>query len=274
MARGAAGLVAALLIALASPIATLGSSGPADITAGYNFTYRTGLPELDDAHRWVLQGLKLPNGVCRYKYDLGPSEIPPAGWEIRSIAADVAQCAKLIEEGTPVTLGVSVQEEGTTVRELPTKNVASLDVGASAVTTSSQAAWQKVTWYDPLPFGGLWVNFDVTQINWSYNGSTVSAGSSSGSVGWRWGSGWDVTYSNSFNSYGPGSSFFLGETNSGFDNQAFCWPLQTAYTYYYYNRVWGHPNGTATRSQSSDTVDECVGPFHFDIQSAYGTWQP
>ena len=43
------------------------------------------------------------------------------------------------------------------------------------------------------------------------------------------------------------------------------------YTKYFYNRVWGHPNGTATRSHSADAVNECL-PFGFDLQSAYGNY--
>src|SRR4051794_12749286 len=45
---------------------------------------------------------------------------------------------------------------------------------------------------------------------------------------------------------------------------------KSVYTYDFYNRV-GHGNGTATRSQSSDSVDECVPP-HVRIQSADGQW--
>lgn len=274
MVRRACAVVVALLVGVAAPAAAAGPSPSGDVTAGYDFTFRSGLTPLKDSTRWVLQGQKLAGGACRYNYDFGESEIPAAGWELRSIAADVSRCAKLIEQGTPVRFDPITMDEGTTVTQLLDGDAAGPGSQVAIATASSKAAWQKVTWYDPLPFGGLWVNFDVTQINWSYNGSSVSAGSTSQYVGWRWGSGWGVSYSNMFGSYGSGNSFYLGETNAGFDNQAFCWPLPTTYTYYYWNRVWGQPNGTATINQSSDTVDECVGPFHFDIQTAYGTWQP
>lgn len=33
--------------------------------------------------------------------------------------------------------------------------------------------------------------------------------------------------------------------------------------------LWGHPNGTATWSQSSDSIDECF-PFHTEKVSGYG----
>lgn len=88
-------------------------------------------------------------------------------------------------------------------------------------------------------------------------------------TGWRWGSGWSQLYSGKSGSYGPSNSYYLGNTISGFSNNVFCWPLPTVYTYYYFNKMWGHPNGTATRDQSSDSIDECL-PFHVDIESAYG----
>jgi hypothetical protein len=43
------------------------------------------------------------------------------------------------------------------------------------------------------------------------------------------------------------------------------------YTHYYYVRMWGHNNGTATWSQSSDSVGECL-PLHFDKITAYGAF--
>lgn len=36
---------------------------------------------------------------------------------------------------------------------------------------------------------------------------------------------------------------------------------------------WGHPNGTATRSHSSDTIDECIR-LNVEIYSAYGQYNP
>jgi hypothetical protein len=125
-----------------------------------------------------------------------------------------------------------------------------------------------VTWYDIV---NLWLNYDVTQITWSYNGSSVSAGSVQGFVGWRSGSGWGLVYAHHAGSYGAGNSYYLGNTWSKMGNPIFCPTPPIVYTVYSFNKVWGHPSGTATRSQSSDSIDECL-PFHFDIQSAYGTW--
>jgi hypothetical protein len=35
--------------------------------------------------------------------------------------------------------------------------------------------------------------------------------------------------------------------------------------------MWGHKDGTATRSQSSDSIDECF-MFHWDKITAYGAF--
>jgi hypothetical protein len=70
--------------------------------------------------------------------------------------------------------------------------------------------------------------------------------------------------------WGSGSSSLRSESWSNYSNGVFCWPLPTVYTHYYYDRIWGFPDGHATRAQSSDSVNECL-PFHFDI-SAYGNW--
>ena len=48
-------------------------------------------------------------------------------------------------------------------------------------------------------------------------------------------------------------------------------PGTTVYTYYYYNRVWGHYNGTSTRAESSNSVNECL-PFFPWVQAGYGTY--
>ncbi|MDA8203284.1 MAG: hypothetical protein M0Z49_11095 [Chloroflexi bacterium] len=133
---------------------------------------------------------------------------------------------------------------------------------------STQGAWQRVVWKD---VAGLLVNADLTQINWTYNGSTVSAGSTTGGWFWNTATQWQLGAHSVSNLYGPGSSYYRGHSEAVFSNSYFCRPLPTVYTYYYYNRVWGHPNGTATRSQSSDSIDECL-PLHYDIESAYGQW--
>jgi len=51
-------------------------------------------------------------------------------------------------------------------------------------------------------------------------------------------------------------------------NSWFCQPQPTTWTYYFYVRVYGHANGTATISQSSDTVNDCL-PLHVDVVTGY-----
>lgn len=134
------------------------------------------------------------------------------------------------------------------------------------MTTSSNAAWQEVVWKDL--FGDL-VNLDITQIDWSYNGSTVTSGSVAASFAWRSGTGWIKLYSHKSGYVDSAGAYYFGNTWSGFKNSTFCFMLPTVYTYYYHNKLWGYPNGTAVRSQSSDSIDECA-PLHVEIYSEYG----
>ena len=60
---------------------------------------------------------------------------------------------------------------------------------------------------------------------------------------------------------------FRGQTRSTFKNSFVCSNPPT-YTYYLYNRVYGHKNGTATISQSSQTYDDCL-PLHVFILTGY-----
>ena len=95
----------------------------------------------------------------------------------------------------------------------------------------------------------------------------------SGFVWWNTGTRWQMVYAYHEQFLHSQGDFFRGNTWSKFMNDWFCWPLPTVCTYYYYNRMWGHPDGTATRSQSSDSIDECAR-LHFDVYSAYGQFNP
>lgn len=256
----------ALLTGAASPAATRStddanvSSPTTQVTAGYPVV-RSGLVALTNSRTWVLQGQRLSSGACRYRYPAGAEVIPPTGWIIRSIAIDMALCKKVFEEGVP---GRFQLDDGQVVRA----NVAAATPTGAMALASTKGAWQRVIWRD-LP--GLLTTADMTQINWTYNGSTVSGGTTSTAWQFNTATKWQLTASSGTQLYGPGSSYYRGQTTATFKNSFFCAPLPTVWTYYYYNRVWGHPNGTATRSQSSDSVDECL-PLHVDIESAYGQW--
>ncbi len=114
------------------------------------------------------------------------------------------------------------------------------------------------------------VNQDVTQVHWSYNGSTVSSAYANGYFNWFTFTQWSKISSSLTAAYQSGNTSILGTTTSD-HKSTFCVPLPTTYTHYYYVRMWGHANGTAPWSQSSDSVDECF-PFHWDKITAYGAF--
>jgi hypothetical protein len=239
-----------------------------DATGGYDFTRRPDVAPLLGAREWVLTGTKLANGACRYRYPDVSAVPPESGWAIRSIGVDMDKCAKLMEEGIPTSLPET--PKGGTLVELGGDGLAADTEGEQAAVASTRAAWQKVVWSDLI---NLPVNWDATEIEWTYSGGNVTSGNVSG---WVWGSSathWQIVYAYHEQFLHAQGDFFRGNTWSKFKNDWFCWPLPTVYTYYYYNKMWGHPDGTATRSQSSDSVDECL-ILHFDAYSAYGQFNP
>lgn len=206
---------------------------------------------------WVLQGERLESGVCRYHFADVPAALPGAGWARMSVAVNHSTCRKLMQEGVPADpVAASIAAEVSTKQV----DMAGLDTETAAVT-SRRGAWQRVIWFD---LANIALTSDLTQIYWSYNGSTVSNGTTSGScdthVAW-----WSRDYCYKSDSYPSGA--YLGNTWSKF-RTSFCVGLPTTYTYYYYNKLWGHPNGTATRAESSDSVDECL-PLHSSLFSGY-----
>jgi hypothetical protein len=233
---------------------------------------------LAGARTWVLQGVKLPDGWCRYSYPSQPVEIPAAGWALRSIAIDMRTCRKLMEEGTPTAAPPASDEQFRTIAQTiggdaPTGPSATASSAlASGVTSalavsSTKGAWLFIGYRDPV---NLLLTADVTQINWVYNGSTVSSGTTTGVWKLFTPTNWHLDFKTLTQLFGPGASYYRGQTTSQMSNDI-CPGDTLTYTKYFYNRVWGHPNGTATRDYSSDAVNECL-PFGFDLQSAYGQY--
>lgn len=255
---------------LSLSLVLLASAGWAAVSAGDPGTFdhlREGLAPLRDARTWVLTGKRLASGGCQYRYPTQEMEIPKDGWELRSIAIDTTRCRKLMEEGTPAAFSLDLAG-GTNSSEVlpetaPAATASSDGSVAVLAASSTKSAWQVAVWSD---FLGYPVNHDATEITWTYNGSIVVSGNAAGY--WYKLGGWELLANSVTQGFFSGA--FRGQTTATFRNQGFCFPA-TVYTYYYYNRMWGHANGTATRAQSSDSVNECL-PLHVTVSSAYGKW--
>lgn len=238
--------------------------GPASASAAdpsWQYT-RTGLAPLTNARQWVLVGTKQSSGACRYQYPSGEAAVPASGWTLRTIAIDMIGCRKLFEEGVPTSFSTDAGDGSAQAL------VAGPAAASSMAAVSTKSAWQRVIWRD---LAGLLTTAVMVEITWNYNGSTVSAGSTRGAWQFNTATRWQLTAHTLTDLYGSGSSYYRGQSTATFYNNYFCAPLPAVHTYYYYVRMWGHPNGTSTRDQSSDSVDECL-PLHVDIESAYGTW--
>ncbi len=234
------------------------------VAGGPSWEYsRASVAPLINARQWILQGTKQPNGSCRYTYPAMAGDVPASGWIVRSIAVDAAHCRKLFEEGAPTKFS---RDPDATIETASTGAPAA--AGAVAAAASTKQAWVRVIWRD---FGGVLTNAVMVQTNWTYNGTTVSGGSTNGAWQLNTATKWQLIAKTLTDLYGAGSVFYRGQATATFYNDYFCDPWPPVHTYYYYVRMWGHYNGTATYAQSSDTVDECL-TLHVDIERGYGPW--
>lgn len=267
----------AVRFVLSAAVLALGIAGsPGVLVAGNQhadppaFDYiRAGSPLLVDARQWVLRGVKQSDGSCRYSYPRLEREIPENGWISRSIGINMANCTKLMEEGSPaepLVLEPMTQPGGESLESGESPDNAIPTAPQPLAASSTRGAWQMVSYLDIF---SLTTNRDRTQIYWTYNGSSVLSGNAEGWWWWWTFSGWTlVANSNKTTQKFEADGAFRGQTVAIFRNSQFCAPSPTTYTYIYYNRVWGHANGTATIAQSSDTVNDCL-PLHVDVTSGY-----
>ncbi len=206
---------------------------------------------LTNTRTWILQGTRVSGQACRYAYSSAPKDVPADGWAQITIGVDQSTCRKLMQEGTPTS-----QADLRAAAGLPATNSPS-----GLAPTSSRGAYQIVVFYD---VANIQLTGETTQIHWSYDGTNVSGGSTTKSclTGPSW---WHLSYCTSSDGYVPGS--YLGNSWASFYSD-FCAPLPRTYVYQYYNKVWGHPDGTAAVAQSSDSVDECI-LLHSSVYTGY-----
>jgi hypothetical protein len=260
-------IVTATITLAGAPTSATATAAEQPVT-GFQYL-RVGSPALVDATRWVLQGKKQRDGSCDYQYPSQERELPENGWVLRSIGINTSTCTKLMEEGSPAEpLALSADPAGgtSTSTSLPTLSKSGSDNAQGLAATSTRGAWQLVSWLD---IASLKTSWDHTQIYWTYNGTSVLSGNTAGRWWWLDFTGWRlVAGSNVISQRFESDGAFRGQTKATMRNPTFCAPFPTTYTYYYYNRVYGHANGTATISQSSDSVNDCVA-LHVDIVTAY-----
>ncbi len=253
-------------VALLLPaILLLVSIAPADTQAADGRTYvrqKVQLEPLRGSRTYELRGDPTDYG-CHFEFPALRSAPGSGHWTTRVVGVDMGHCYYLVEEGEPTSPpaplgdGYSSEEVQATERS-PNDPIAAQSVSPSSVCSPhSTAAIQRMRWNDIL---GLEVNSDRTSISWTYNCSTVSNTSASGYWTWLSGTGWSKE-SNSSTKSNPASYYFVGETRSTFKNSFFCAPLPQAWVWYYYNRVYGYSDGTASYTRSTDAYSACAPLF-------------
>ena len=225
---------------------------PASADAGAFVRRPFSLPPLLQARTYVVSGTPL-NGGCVYTYPTVGLPVGMTSIVTRLLAYDPKGCRELLEEGIPTPAALDTGRGLTTLTQTLASPGARGSVGgklAQPVAASVASGYHKVWWYDVI---GLTVNYDQTNISWSYDGSCALNGSASGSWGWDAGNHWRLISNGGTTSLG--CSRYIGDTWSHMQNSQFELCLgATVDTYYDLVRISGWYDGLLTGDRSTYTT--------------------
>jgi hypothetical protein len=236
---------------LVAVVASFG--GPMSTTAHSAFLRQDHAPApLAGATVYVLTGSRLPSGTCKYQYPELHVPRDTVRWEVRAIGIDPTFCRMEVEEGVPEETELAIPEPS--LREVIAKD----DIRQEALAlASSVASGYTTAWYEDG--AGIHVTQDTTYISWSYSGTCVSGGSSSGA--WSWDSLFTLVSHGGTSAYN-GCSYFKGDTWSTMKTISLPCPWTTVWTYYYHIRSYGWKDGSFSANHDDNWAQNgCVFPL-------------
>ncbi|HET8569259.1 MAG TPA: hypothetical protein VFM93_09765 [Candidatus Limnocylindria bacterium] len=215
------------------------------------FVYRPfSLPALENMRTYIVSGARVGAG-CAYTYptlELRPGRTAIAA---RLLAYDAKGCRELLEEGVPTAAALDTGTHlSTLTQSISTAPRIAGGKLAMPLATSVASGYHRVWWYDII---GLTVNYDQTNISWSYDGSCALNGSASGNWGWDSGNWWRLISNGGTTSLG--CSRYIGDTWSHMQNSQFegCFGAVVD-TYYDLVRASGWYDGLLTGDRSTYTT--------------------
>lgn len=220
---------------------------PADTGAAERFVYQSAkLSPLLDSMTYVITGKRTPKG-CLFDYPelvLGPGELAR---EQRDIGIDIAGCTKLVEEGVPTSDDFPVADAS--LKE--SVGSSSETTGASTAASEQVSSGYHATWYEN--YLGQLLTGDQTNITWTWNGSCVTSGSTSGEWSYNSVYGWYLISKGG--SQAITCSRYTGETRSTWGKN-----MSSCRHYFYYVRALGSYTGKISGSVSEQAT---CGPVWF-----------
>ncbi|MGH2997286.1 MAG: hypothetical protein ACRDM9_13305, partial [Gaiellaceae bacterium] len=184
-------------------------------------------------------GKRVGPNVCEYTSTL---EVAPGEVSVREdvIAVDDATCTMRVQRGVPADLAEPADEPGSSTKtgEATPKPDRSLAGAGRALATHSKG-YHKSYFEDPP---GIDVNSVRNDVDWVWNGSTVSNGLCSYTYGWFAASGWGLKENNFFCRYENSQTQLRSSSYVHFKNGIFCLFIDT-HTYYERNNAYGKWNG-------------------------------
>jgi hypothetical protein len=215
-------------------------------------------PPLVDPLTLDIQGQRVGPDRCQYTSTL---ELAPGEPAVREdvITVDDASCTMRVQRGVPADLAEAAPEPG--MSEQSGSAVAKergAFVRARTLATHSHG-YHKSYYEDPVQ---LDVNSVRNDVDWTWNGSSVSGGSCSYHYGWLSGSGWGLKENNFFCRYENSQTQVRSSSYAHFKNGIFCAFIDT-HTYYDRNNAYGKSNGNLVGTISASKSGGCTGLLSF-----------
>jgi hypothetical protein len=222
---------------------------------------------LIDAVTATLQGERVADG-CQYTSQM---QLAPGQHAVRedSIAIDDASCTMTVRRGRPAdatqierpTGGMSdLRRPAVPLR----RRAPALPAPRLAAATVHSRGYYKAYYEDPP---GIDVNSVRNNVDWYWNGSTVSSGNCSYNYGWYSPSGWGLKENNFFCRYESSQTKVRSSSYVHFKNGVFCAFIDT-HTYYDRNNAYGRNDGYLLGQVSARKSGGCNGllSFHTELR--------
>ena len=228
-----------------------------------------------------LKGKKVAPDVCEYTSALELAAGENASQE-ESLAFDDETCTITMQRWTEPAATAKESEPAATEKSSQSGGTPARDFEFSAPNSSApsvegtQSAGFYESWFED-PFG-IRVNSVQNDVEWSWNGSQVSAGFCGFNYHWFSGSGWGLTGDNFFCRYENDQTTVQSSSFAHFENAIFCkglcsilgiplcLQLPTTHTYYNRNNAFGDADGTLRGQVTWQKSGGCTQLLRFRAQ--------
>jgi hypothetical protein len=216
-------------------------------------------PPIRDPVTLDLAGQRVGPNTCRWELGLA---LAPGQAALREdvTLVDDATCTLRVQRGVPTEEGEAEDARNMSFRSGQARaDTGRAPAGAARALATHSKGYHKSYYEDPVK---LDVNSVRNDVDWYWNGSSVSSGLCSYSYGWLSGSGWSLKENNFFCRYEDSQRLLRSSSYAHFRNGVFCFTIDT-HTYYDRNNAYGRRDGYLLGTVSASKSGGCTALLSF-----------